>query len=94
MRLEIFKKYLVKSNHYQFILYEKRKGKPFEAEVLEKGENYGNFYPPTYHSTFDSVLRRIKQSELLNSRVKNLDDLAKALKEIDKKIEDIGKKFM
>lgn len=94
MKLELFKKYVIRTDSMQYILYQKRPNSPFEIKLNDKGhEQFTNFYPPTYHSTFAKVLDKIKELEILNARAKTLDELREELDKIDEKIGNIEKKF-
>lgn len=94
MNLELFNKYIVKTDLSQYILYQKRQGRDFKVLTNAKGiVNYSNFHNPSYHSTFEQVLKKIKEYEILNSRVKTIDELMVTIKAIDELIKTIQEKF-
>ena len=90
MELAVFNKYLIKSDNIQYVLYRKRKN---NKDNIRDGLKKKQFFPPTYHSTFLGVLRKIKEYEILNSRVKTIEELAQEIKKIDLRIKEIQEKI-
>ena len=99
--MTLFGKYLIRSDTNQYIVStvkDDRKAiiKTEKRNIRGKEEiikDFSNFGKETYHPTFASCLKKIRELELLNSDCESLAELIGKLYEIDEKIEDIQRRF-
>lgn len=94
MEIILLDKYLVRTDEYNFRLATVKKGKEPIVTIKDGKRDYSNFRREIYPSTFSQCLRWIKEFEIKNSDVTDVDELKQLIDEIDKKIEQIRRKFL
>ena len=93
MEIILFKKYLIRTDEYNFRLERVKEDKPaiISIKTNDKGEkykDYSNFKVLGFHSNFSNCIKAIRRDTLLKDtdHINKIQELAKFIEEMDNKI--------